>query len=74
MKTLENCKKILVEGLDSIHKLITATATATNFMSIGTGDRAGNEQYRSQKSSALLTRVLNEEDKERYEHVNVESP
>ena len=34
----------LNEGLGCTHQLITATATATSAMSIGTGDRADDEQ------------------------------
>ena len=57
-----------------MHKLIAATATATSAMSIGTGDRAENEQDYLQKAIFLQNKMMNEEDRESYEIVAVGNP
>ena len=63
----------LNEGRGCMHKLITATATATSAMSIGTGKRAGNEQDYLRKALFLLTKMVCEEDRDVYELVPVEN-
>ena len=46
-----------------MHKLITATVTATSAMSVGTVDRAENEQDYLRKAF-LLSKMLCEENQE----------
>ena len=58
----------------SVHKLITATATAKSAMSIGTGDLAENEQDHLQKAFFLLNKIISEVDRKSYEIVTVENP
>ena len=57
-----------------MHKLIAATATATSAMSIGTLDRAENEQDYQHNALKLLTKALTDKDKEDYDLVAVEKP
>ena len=57
-------------GLGCVHKMFPAAAAATNATSIGSGDRAENEQDYLQQALTLLTKMHAEE--ESFETVTVQ--
>ena len=56
--SFDKAEVALNEGLGCMHKLVTATATATCAMSIGTGDRAEHEQDYLRNAVALQRKTL----------------
>ena len=73
LATFDEAEVALNGRLGCMHKLITATATATSAMLIGIGERADDGHDYFRKALALLNKMIKEEYRVGYELVTVEN-